>query len=172
LVVGDGIRSDLQSIASLIGHHPNLGFHLELVELRLFRLPGEGSLFVVPRIVGRTAEVQRATVSVIQDGLGAVNVIVEAPPEKAPTTTGRISSLEDFSARSTEATSPEQVAAVISIAEWWRSTRGGTIQFNNTSVTLSSPYRHCSARVISVATLYVHGTRPCPFEWWKMRAPA
>jgi hypothetical protein len=44
-----------------------------------------------------------------------------------------------------------------SIAEWWRSTRGGTIKFHKTSVNLSSPYRHCRAKVISVATLYVGG---------------
>lgn len=35
LVVGDGIRSDLHSMADLLGRHPTLGFHLELVELRV-----------------------------------------------------------------------------------------------------------------------------------------
>jgi hypothetical protein len=65
--------------------------------------------------------------------------------------------MEDFSARSAVATSPEQAAAIASIAEWWRSTRGGKIKFHKTSVNLSSPYRHCSAKVISVATVYVDG---------------
>ncbi len=157
LIVGDGIRSDLESMAELLGAHPNLGFHLELVEMRLYRLPNDGSLFVVPSIVGRTSEVRRATVSVTRDERGEVSVIVEAPPVEPPTRGRPIASLEEFVARSTEVAGLAYAEAIASIAEWWQRERHRPIKFNKASITLLAPYRHGSVRNVSVVTLYVDG---------------
>ena len=157
LIVGDGIRSDLESMAELLGAHPNLGFHLELVEMRLYRVPSDDALFVVPSIVGRTTEVRRATVSVRRDERGEVSVIVEAPPAEPLMPGRRIGSLEEFVTRSTELVGQPRAEAMASIVEWWRTERRSPITFNRQSISLSSPYRHGGARSVSVASLYVDG---------------
>lgn len=158
LIVGDGIRSDLESMAELLGAHPNLGFHLELVEMRLYRLPTDNTLLVVPSIVGRTTEVRRATVSVTRDDRGEVSVIVEAPPAEPPPRGRPIASLEEFVSRSTELADPSRAEAMASIVEWWRTERQNPINFNKASITLSSPYRHGHGRNVSIMTLYVGGS--------------
>lgn len=157
LIVGDGIRSDLQSMADLLGRHPNLAFHLELVEMRLYRLPTDDSLLVVPSIVGRTAEVRRATVSVRREEGGQVSVIVEAPPEEPQTSGRRIGSLEEFVARSTEVVGQARAEAMASIVEWWHTERGSPIKFNRQSITLDGRTMSGTGQRISVATLYVDG---------------
>lgn len=157
LIVGDGIRSDLESMSELLGAHPNLGFHLELVEMRLYRLPIDGSLFVVPNIVGRTIEVRRATVSVTRDERGEVSVIVEAPPAE-PQIRGRpIASLQEFVARSTELVGATRAEAMASIIEWWQKDRRNPIKFNRASITLDGRTMQGTGQRVSVASLHVHG---------------
>lgn len=155
LVVGDGIRSDLASVADLLSAHPSLGFHLELVELRIYRLPNDGSLLVVPSIVGRTSEVQRATVSVRRDERGEVAVISGPPPAESHALGGRIRSIAEFSARSTELVGQPHAEAMASIIEWWRTERRSPIKFNRQSITLEAI--HGGGGRISVASLYVDG---------------
>ncbi len=65
LIVGDGIREGVEEIANFLQQAPNLGFTLSLVEIALFR-KGAGEkvpLFVQPRILARTVEVERAVVT-------------------------------------------------------------------------------------------------------------
>lgn len=158
LIVGDGIRSDLESMAELLGAHPNLGFHLELVEMRPYHLPTDGSLLIVPSMVGRTTEVRRATVSVTRDEHGEVSVIVEAPPAEPQASARPIASLEEFVARSTELVGQPRAEAMASIVDWWRTEQGSPIKFNRQSITLSSPYRRSGGRGLSVANLYIGGS--------------
>jgi hypothetical protein len=78
LIVGDGIREDVDSMAEFLQGKPNLGFTLGLVEMALFRLK-EGSndaILVQPRIVARTREVKRAIIE-IRGG----ELVVSTPPE-------------------------------------------------------------------------------------------
>ena len=86
LIVGDGIREDVGSMAEFLHRQPQLGFTLRLVEMAIYRLNGEGkdSILVVPHIVARTQEVLRAIVEVRGD-----RVVVETPPEPKRTATGR-----------------------------------------------------------------------------------
>ena len=157
LIVGDGIRSDLESMAELLGAHPSLGFHLELVEMRIYQLPTEGSLLVVPSMIGRTTEVRRATVSVKRDERGEVSIIVEAPPVEPPRRGEPIASLEEFVTRSTELVGQPQAEAMASIVEWWRTERGSPIKFNRQSITLESRSMQGGGGRLSVASLYVDG---------------
>lgn len=66
LVVGDGIRTNLEELASHLQEAPNLHFSLRLVELALFRTESDQNwpLLVQPRVVARTSEVTRAVVEV------------------------------------------------------------------------------------------------------------
>ena len=56
LVVGDGIRHDVERIATYVQVAPQLRFSLALVELRVFDVPGEGKRLVVPSVVTQTDE--------------------------------------------------------------------------------------------------------------------
>lgn len=65
LIVGDGVRSDFDEIATVIAEHPHLQFHLELVELRPFLWSESTSwvsddrILVVSNLLARTTEVAR-----------------------------------------------------------------------------------------------------------------
>lgn len=75
LVVGDGIRSEVEALAEVVGRHPDFHFRLALVEIRLFRL--RGGYLAVPASIVKTAEIERAVVRVEQ-GVISVTTPVEA----------------------------------------------------------------------------------------------
>jgi hypothetical protein len=68
LVVGDGIREGLESLAGIIQRHP--GFHaaLGLIELKVYPLP-QGGFIVQPRTLLRTLNVERGVVTFSDDRL-------------------------------------------------------------------------------------------------------
>lgn len=76
LIVGDGIRQGTEELVEYLQRHAHLNFALALVEMGVYRLPtAQGaSLLVVPRVLMRTVEIERAVVRV--DGTG---VAVTAP---------------------------------------------------------------------------------------------
>lgn len=79
-VAGDGIQQRLEDITSYLQITPSLHFTLMLVEMQFYRLPGEeGRMLVVPQLVLRSREVERAVVTVRS---GEPNMAtVEAPPQ-------------------------------------------------------------------------------------------
>ena len=66
LIVGDGIRSQVEDLARTISSTPQLGYHLALVEVGLYRPESddEDTLVLIPEVVTRTNEVTRAVVEV------------------------------------------------------------------------------------------------------------
>lgn len=68
LVVGDGIREGLESLAGIVQRHP--GFHaaLGLIELKLFPIP-QGGFIVQPRTLLRTMNIERGVVTFSDDRL-------------------------------------------------------------------------------------------------------
>lgn len=82
LVVGDGIREGVETLAAYLQRTPSLHFSLGLIELALFRTtPGQDwPLLVQPRTVARTAEVVRAVVEVRAPA--GLEVAVALPSEK------------------------------------------------------------------------------------------
>jgi hypothetical protein len=112
LIIGDGIREDVDSMAEFLQGQPQMGFTLGLVEMGLFRVtPGEDGLIIVqPRIVARTKEVVRAIVEVRGD-----RVIVETPEPKKETTQGRYKiTEEEFYAQLAK----EVTTEVVAFAKW------------------------------------------------------
>lgn len=61
LIVGDGIRRNVQSIAEMLRQQAGLSFTFGLVELSVFRLPSTigGGLLVQPRILSHSVEIVR-----------------------------------------------------------------------------------------------------------------
>ena len=85
VIAGDGIRERLETIASYLELTPNLHFSLMFLELQLFNMPTRnGDILIVPQLVARTKEVERAVVS-IRDEVAAL-VSVEGPARYAAET--------------------------------------------------------------------------------------
>lgn len=61
-IVGDGIREETESLTAHLQAHPGLHFALALVELALFRLPGEGGVLIQPRVIARTVNIERGII--------------------------------------------------------------------------------------------------------------
>jgi hypothetical protein len=76
LIVGDGIREDVERIASYLQRHAHLNFAFGLMELAFFQLPAKfgGGYLVHPRVVARTVEIERAVVRIESD-----QIIAEMP---------------------------------------------------------------------------------------------
>jgi len=65
VVAGDGIRERLEDMRSYLQVAPGLHFSLMLVELQLYRLTeGGDDILVVPQLVARSKEIERAVVTV------------------------------------------------------------------------------------------------------------
>lgn len=64
LIAGDGIQESAEQLAGFVQRHVGLHFTLGLVEMSLWRVPGEERIIVLPRIIARTVEIERAVVRV------------------------------------------------------------------------------------------------------------
>lgn len=86
LIVGDGIKRGVQNMAAFLQQTPHLHFTLALVELRLYQHPGDQRLLVVPSIVARVEEVQRAVVRVTyrSEEKPRVDVVLNEPTADEP----------------------------------------------------------------------------------------
>lgn len=69
LIVGDGIREDVEALASFLQQHAGLHFTLALVELAVFKLPDTDSYLVYPAVVMRTTMIERGVVRLTDDRL-------------------------------------------------------------------------------------------------------
>lgn len=81
LVVGDGIREDLERIADYLRQFAGIRFTFGLVELAILELPtadAPGGLIVEPRILARTVEIERGIVR-MEDGKPVLD-----PPSPPP----------------------------------------------------------------------------------------
>lgn len=67
LIVGDGIREGVETLADYLQGHAGFHFTLGLVELPVHRMPGAGGYLVHPRVLARTVNIERAIVR-IEDG--------------------------------------------------------------------------------------------------------
>lgn len=63
LIVGDGIRAGVESIAEYIQAHAGLHFALGLVELPFYQM-ADGSRLVVPRVLAKTTNITRHVVEI------------------------------------------------------------------------------------------------------------
>ena len=79
IIAGDGIRSAVETLASAVGRHPEFLFRLALLELRVFKRAADGSYLLVPSVLARTAEIERAVVRVEYVESAQPRVTVETP---------------------------------------------------------------------------------------------
>lgn len=83
LIVGDGIRENIEAMLDVLQGHADKRFRFGLVQLQLFttdRLPGQH--LVVPQVIANSKEVVRAVVFV--DKTGEVNINVKVDEQVEP----------------------------------------------------------------------------------------
>lgn len=79
LVVGDGIKDDVEDLAQALEKSPHLGYTLSLVETAVYQHgANDGEYVVMPRVLLRTREVVRFVVEISQNDPGS-RVTVKAP---------------------------------------------------------------------------------------------
>jgi hypothetical protein len=78
-IVGDGIREEAESLTAHLQAHPGLHFALALVELALFRLPGDGRVLVQPRTIARTVNIERGIIRYDDARISVASVPVTGP---------------------------------------------------------------------------------------------
>jgi len=92
LVVGDGIREGVESLAGYLQRHAGFHFTFGLIEMSVFQLPEPQGYLIQPRVLARTINIERAIVRVASE-----SVAVEAVPSAGPTAVRRSSiGLERF----------------------------------------------------------------------------
>jgi len=77
LIVGDGIREEMERLADFLQATPQLRFTLGLIELQIYRMGNEGRLLVMPNVVGRTIEMTRAVIRVASTEGARVDVSLD-----------------------------------------------------------------------------------------------
>ena len=80
LIVGDGIREDVEDIVGFVQRHSGLHFNLALVEAALYR-DRASRVIVQPRVLARTEIVRR---DVVDHAVGGDVPIVDESPNEAP----------------------------------------------------------------------------------------
>lgn len=84
LIVGDGIRENVQDMVEYLSQMPQLYFTLALVELQIFKTQFENReiRLIIPNIITRTKEITRAIVRI--EGVNPEQIKVEIPESLIP----------------------------------------------------------------------------------------
>ncbi len=69
LIIGDGIRENMEDMVNYIHRNGNLNFTLGLIELPVFKNPEGEELIVTPRILAKTKEIERVIYRIADDGV-------------------------------------------------------------------------------------------------------
>jgi hypothetical protein len=78
LIVGDGIREGVESMTEFLQQHAGLHFTLAIVELALFEVP-TGGYIAQPRVLARTTNIDRGTVTFDDEGRVTIRPTSAAP---------------------------------------------------------------------------------------------
>ena len=108
LIVGDGIRENVEAMADFLSKTPQLHFTLALVELQIYKMD-EGKL-VIPQIVMRTREITRAVIRIEGGTVHHLTVGVDVEPGKEVNRRSRRTlSAQDFFEELSKYIKPEEV---------------------------------------------------------------
>ena len=68
LIIGDGIREDVEEIVAHVQEHSGLRFNLALIEAAIYRHTDNGDLLVQPRVLARTEIIDRTVLTSLGNG--------------------------------------------------------------------------------------------------------
>lgn len=64
LIIGDGIRENMEELVSYVSGYAGLSFTLSLIEIPVYKDPDNGDLIIAPRILCKTKEIERTLVRI------------------------------------------------------------------------------------------------------------
>lgn len=165
LVVGDGIRSNLENIAHLLTR-PGLTFHLELIELSPFHWHDDEHdderILVVPRLIGHTAEV--VVGSTARAAAPTDTDTIDLREKRVARDRTPMASMDEFAERLTAAAGIDETERVLALIDWWRDDCDGHVRLNKASVNLSATYSPNRQGKVSVLTIGTDGTATASVE--------
>lgn len=85
VVLGDGIRQDVEHLADLLERHPTLNYRLSLIELQLYsHTPDNTPTLIIPVVLAQTEVLQRVVVEIKSSDTPAVHITPDQPPTMRP----------------------------------------------------------------------------------------
>ncbi|WP_397420992.1 hypothetical protein [Phenylobacterium sp.] len=85
IIAGDGIQESAEHLTDFLQRHVGLHFTLALVEISFWRAPDTGDVFVQPKVVARTLQIERAVVR-LEEGVAMTPTrLTPAPSTAKPT---------------------------------------------------------------------------------------
>jgi len=184
LIVGEGITQRAEELVEVLNRAPQLGFALELVELICYYLEEQDSFpyLVVPRVVARTREIQRAIVTISpvpEEMKGRVRVEVTLPQQKAGKPGPRPPTLTegDFYRKLTEVVGPELVGKVRQFADEVKDELNMVVDFgvNNLKLRFGNPKGPGVRTALNISAgglLGRSGEIVAKLEDWRLPIPA
>ena len=156
LIVGDGIQHSVEKMAAFL-EHPQLHYTLALIELQLFRQPGDERLLIMPSVVARVQEVERAVVRVkYRHERPEVDVDLDEPDEDASgRKRGQPLTEEEYLEliRTDERTTPQGLAVFERLYEFFNQHPRLNWRYGNDSAVVAYPKRNSKLREISLLTI-------------------
>lgn len=64
LIVGDGIREDMERLTSFLQQRANLQFTLGLLEIGIYKMPESAGILVIPNIILKTTLIERGIITI------------------------------------------------------------------------------------------------------------
>lgn len=172
LIVGDGIQRGVEKMAAFLQDTPHLHFTLSLVELKLYRQSRDERVLVVPSIVARVQEVERAVVRVTyrSEERPRVEVAIsdastEQPGKRKRQKFEEEEFLELF--RNHELTRPESRAVFDRLYQMVNDHPRLSLRFNNGSAAVVYPKRDSKIGETSLLTIGPFGV--CKLHWYSCR---
>ncbi len=107
LILGDGVRDDMESLANHLMHH-SLRYSFGIVQIRLYTMP-DGAILALPDVMARTQTIERHVTVVTSQGT-ELTVTESGPGAAAIVTETKTSISGDRFYEWLGATAPEQVA--------------------------------------------------------------
>lgn len=86
LLVGDGIRENIEELTSFLNNFGNMNFSLSMIEITVYDME-DGQILLIPRIPARTTEIVRSIIRIEKDG--TLTSTAPGPSEKASTNSER-----------------------------------------------------------------------------------
>jgi hypothetical protein len=158
VVAGDGIREGVERLADYVQEAPQSRFQLALVELQLYDIDNDTQL-VVPTVVARTVEIERAVVSVRTTPGTDVSVSIDLPSPGGEGGVGRRARLsEDEFFAEMAAKAPDAVEVAHRLLDEVRSTDLFDLTFGAASCVIKTRPTGGSGRRQTVLVLWTDGT--------------
>lgn len=79
IIAGDGIQQSAEQLTDFLQRHVGLHFTLSLVEIGLWRVPDTDQIFVQPKVIAKTVQIERAVVRIEAGAVASAPQITIGP---------------------------------------------------------------------------------------------